>query len=208
MGGRIAAVGDESPTYQPGADTRRRKATADPSTPLGAKNAPSFAQDDRFLMYQAFGLAPITTERDEVEISGLLITDEALRHCEEDTPRGPGFEGSHISKARCGAPGGSPQSWTGNVGTNGISPPPPERRHLPAKCYKPQPAHDPISRLTPFGPEPRGPSVPGPRFLKLFPRRFAYNFPFPAHNETRDQRSGVSPLVPQSLVPAPKSFAV
>ena len=50
-------------------------------------------------------LAPITTERDEVEISGLLVVDKALRHWREDTLRGQGFVVSHISKARCGAPG-------------------------------------------------------------------------------------------------------
>ena len=51
MGGRLAAVGDQSPTYQPSPDTRqgaKSKATADPSTPLGARNAPHFAQDDTF----------------------------------------------------------------------------------------------------------------------------------------------------------------
>jgi hypothetical protein len=32
---------------------RLRKATAGPSTPLGAKNAPNFAQDDKLLMYRS-----------------------------------------------------------------------------------------------------------------------------------------------------------
>jgi len=36
---------------------RGRKATADPSTPLGAQDARNFAQDDMFLMYCGFAVS-------------------------------------------------------------------------------------------------------------------------------------------------------
>ena len=50
------------------------------------------------------GLAVVATECDEVELSGLQITNESLRHWVEDTPQGRGLVLSHISNARCGAP--------------------------------------------------------------------------------------------------------
>ncbi len=62
------------------------------------------------------GLAPITTERDEVEFAGLLVANKAFRHWQKGTTREPRFVLSHISKARCGAPGrvGRYPTATGN----------------------------------------------------------------------------------------------
>jgi len=45
-----------------------------------------------------------TTERDEVEFSGLVLTNKALHHWGENTPREPGSMTSHISEAKSGVP--------------------------------------------------------------------------------------------------------